>query len=87
MDTRDGRIYEESELIKKLQETHASQSVEDIFNKKIDSLQGEARFFRPMDVLPTERQMVRKPPRVGRNEPCPCGSGKKFKKCCLNSVG
>jgi hypothetical protein len=23
-------------------------------------------------------------PRVGRNDPCPCGSGKKFKKCCLN---
>lgn len=22
--------------------------------------------------------------RVGRNEPCPCGSGKKFKKCCLD---
>jgi uncharacterized protein YchJ len=22
--------------------------------------------------------------KVGRNEPCPCGSGKKFKKCCLN---
>jgi len=22
---------------------------------------------------------------VGRNEPCPCGSGKKFKKCCLSS--
>jgi SEC-C motif-containing protein len=21
-------------------------------------------------------------PRVGRNEPCPCGSGRKFKKCC-----
>lgn len=21
-----------------------------------------------------------------RNEPCPCGSGKKFKKCCLNEV-
>ncbi|MFM4709357.1 SEC-C metal-binding domain-containing protein [Aeromonas caviae] len=20
--------------------------------------------------------------RVGRNDPCPCGSGKKFKKCC-----
>lgn len=20
--------------------------------------------------------------KVGRNEPCPCGSGKKFKKCC-----
>ena len=23
-------------------------------------------------------------PKVGRNDPCPCGSGKKFKKCCLN---
>ncbi len=24
----------------------------------------------------------RETPKVGRNEPCPCGSGKKFKKCC-----
>jgi hypothetical protein len=24
-------------------------------------------------------------PRVGRNEPCPCGSGKKFKKCCRSA--
>lgn len=22
----------------------------------------------------------------GRNEPCPCGSGKKFKKCCINKI-
>ena len=22
--------------------------------------------------------------KLGRNEPCPCGSGKKYKKCCLN---
>jgi hypothetical protein len=21
--------------------------------------------------------------KVGRNDPCPCGSGKKFKKCCI----
>jgi preprotein translocase subunit SecA len=26
--------------------------------------------------------VVREGPKVGRNEPCPCGSGKKFKKCC-----
>ncbi len=26
----------------------------------------------------------RNSPKVGRNEPCPCGSGKKYKKCCLN---
>jgi preprotein translocase subunit SecA len=22
--------------------------------------------------------------KIGRNEPCPCGSGKKYKKCCMN---
>jgi preprotein translocase subunit SecA len=27
-------------------------------------------------------QIVRKGPKVGRNDPCPCGSGKKYKKCC-----
>jgi hypothetical protein len=25
----------------------------------------------------------RESPKVGRNDPCPCGSGKKYKKCCL----
>jgi len=28
--------------------------------------------------LPVKREE----PKVGRNEPCPCGSGKKYKKCC-----
>jgi uncharacterized protein YecA (UPF0149 family) len=25
---------------------------------------------------------VREAPKVGRNDTCPCGSGKKYKKCC-----
>jgi len=25
------------------------------------------------------------PDKVGRNDPCPCGSGKKYKKCCMHS--
>jgi len=28
------------------------------------------------------RTIVRDRPKVGRNDPCPCGSGKKYKKCC-----
>ena len=28
-------------------------------------------------------RQLRKDPEIGRNEPCPCGSGTKFKKCCL----
>jgi preprotein translocase subunit SecA len=27
-------------------------------------------------------QTARREKKVGRNDPCPCGSGKKFKKCC-----
>jgi uncharacterized protein YecA (UPF0149 family) len=27
--------------------------------------------------------LVRAVPKVGRNDPCPCGSGKKHKKCCM----
>ena len=33
---------------------------------------------------PRRNTSVRRPMKVGRNDPCPCGSGKKFKKCCLN---
>jgi len=29
-----------------------------------------------------KKQPVRKEKKVGRNDPCPCGSGKKYKKCC-----
>lgn len=28
------------------------------------------------------KQVVRNEPKVGRNDPCPCGSGKKYKQCC-----
>jgi hypothetical protein len=31
---------------------------------------------------PLPQTVVRTTPKVGRNDPCPCGSGKKFKKCC-----
>jgi preprotein translocase subunit SecA len=31
--------------------------------------------------VPHVQQQVRVTPKVGRNEPCPCGSGKKFKNC------
>jgi len=34
------------------------------------------------DIIPIT--FKRENPKVGRNDPCPCGSGKKYKKCCLN---
>lgn len=53
----------------------------------------EAEFFKKMKLKPTKAQLSRKPVckdalgRVGRNDPCPCGSGIKFKKCCLYLKG
>jgi SWIM/SEC-C metal-binding protein len=35
----------------------------------------------PMPSAPTT---LRAPDKVGRNDPCPCGSGKKYKKCCAD---
>ena len=34
----------------------------------------------------SERPVVNPFKNVGRNDPCPCGSGKKYKKCCLNAA-
>ncbi len=39
------------------------------------------------DISDVERALVARqpktaPPKIGRNDPCPCGSGQKFKKCC-----
>ena len=31
--------------------------------------------------------LTRKAAKVGRNDPCPCGSGRKYKQCCLGRLG
>ncbi len=38
---------------------------------------GDERIYHPTEP-------IRKDPEPGRNDPCPCGSGKKYKKCCLH---
>lgn len=47
---------------------------------------GIHRFWLPYRQAMHEVQLAkpfrREHPKVGRNDPCPCGSGKKFKKCC-----
>ena len=44
------------------------------FNGGGTALSGKSR--------PENAQVVRITPKVGRNDPCPCGSGKKYKHCC-----
>jgi SWIM/SEC-C metal-binding protein len=39
-----------------------------------------------LKLLHPERFTVRVEPTAGRNEQCPCGSGRKYKKCCLRAA-
>jgi uncharacterized protein YecA (UPF0149 family) len=50
--------------------------------KKVHKHNRETGFFEenPEDAPP--QPVRRAEPKVGRNDPCPCGSGKKYKKCC-----
>ena len=48
-----------------------------------DSLLQIYGYWLPLRLAVAQRELARRlGPKVGRNEPCPCGSGKKFKKCC-----
>lgn len=49
-----------------------------------DGVADVAGFLNDFGEEPDDASTVRyEQPRVGRNDPCPCGSGKKYKKCCL----
>lgn len=59
---------------------------------KVDDMQNQvaAGKMQAVDVAEFMRQMRTKPvvrdyKKIGRNDPCPCGSSKKYKNCCLNS--
>ncbi len=43
--------------------------------------EGAKWFFVDGEIVGRE-PFVREAPKIGRNEPCSCGSGKKYKKCC-----
>ena len=40
--------------------------------------------FTPKEIQERRTTTIKKQEEPGRNDPCPCGSGKKYKKCCLN---
>jgi preprotein translocase subunit SecA len=38
----------------------------------------------PVETEICKIEPIRVPHKTGRNQPCPCGSGVKYKRCCLN---
>jgi len=48
---------------------------------QVDGMTGETEQNNP-DIEQQAKPITREGKKVGRNEPCPCGSGKKYKQCC-----
>lgn len=69
--------YEDSPWKQDYQMDRLVETVEAKLAKR-STLQKGKNPFRPVT-------MIREMSKIGRNEQCPCGSGKKYKKCCLNS--
>jgi preprotein translocase subunit SecA len=44
-----------------------------------DYAANENDYFDPSS--PVKQEPIRAEPKIGRNDPCPCGSGKKYKNC------
>jgi preprotein translocase subunit SecA len=55
--------------------------IEEAFQRKKKRELEQARMAGSGD-MQTVQQVVRSGAKIGRNDPCPCGSGKKYKKCC-----
>jgi preprotein translocase subunit SecA len=55
--------------------------IEEAFQRRKKRELDQARMAGSGD-MQTVQQVVRGGDKIGRNDPCPCGSGKKYKKCC-----
>ena len=64
-------------------------TVQMLFRIKVTSPMERQQTMKPLeegrggeDGASKTKTVVRKEKKVGRNDPCPCGSGKKYKNCC-----
>lgn len=78
-----GLLGEESFSADQDELTKTPEQREQLAQQIEDSLANIHAFWLPLREAIHERETAQRlRTKVGRNEPCPCGSGKKFKKCC-----
>ncbi|WP_411704072.1 YecA family protein [Edaphovirga cremea] len=72
-------------LLEKMSADDIQQSIEKIPPAALRLHAHWLRQRRPVSEMPLQSPVpYAAPSKVGRNDPCPCGSGKKFKQCCLH---
>lgn len=97
----DGKMYEEQNYVPTVQLTDELPNVKTgMIMDSVTTQQGTSTSAKTMEeVMPkldektlqrlmeyrNHKPSVREYKKIGRNDPCPCGSGKKYKNCCLKS--
>jgi hypothetical protein len=69
-----------AELYEKITSTSADYNETSSFELPYDDEPYYDDYYEPGETF------VNTAPKIGRNDPCPCGSGKKYKKCCLKNT-
>ena len=77
-DTEVSLAFDKEKLYKNMVDAKADWLYELPQWEKIFDEETRKRLYREQKASGT----IRKPKKIGRNDPCPCGSGKKYKKCC-----
>jgi len=82
------RQEDEAAMIERRREQEQARARMNFQHQSVSALGGAATAARPGQPAPSakppqrpQQPYVREVPKVGRNEPCPCGSGKKYKLC------
>lgn len=71
--------FERAEEIVALCEDHGWQVIVGVEHDEPEDLSDIEKLLDSSSAMP---RTTPREPKVGRNAPCPCGSGRKFKKCC-----
>mgnify|MGYP000084270168 CR=1 FL=1 len=69
-------FYDNKQIINRQSRWQEEDQEDDIDSNTIDIMDGESDHY---DQITYQRDT----PKIGRNDPCPCDSGKKYKKCCM----
>ena len=75
--TKDGAYERLISLYEKMGKNEEARALQGRWGKEYGESMEEREPYRPLSRTSSS-------PKIGRNEPCPCGSGLKYKKCCLN---
>ena len=78
-----GGQEDDTEARIEFQATYRENSIKKLHHEMAIFTKVDGKWYFEDGQMPKQEQVRNESPKVGRNDPCPCGSGKKYKKCCI----